>query len=80
MNLLGLPLKWAFAIFTINWPAQWFLEKVDELKPFPNKSTIRSVIHPDDPWIVTTASQGAFFLRRLADQFEDKTREENVCE
>lgn len=79
MNLLGLPLEWAFAIFTINWPIQWFLEEVDELKPFPNGGGEVGT-HPDNPWIVPTASQGAFFLRRLADQFEDKTREENVCE
>ena len=64
-SLLGITVEWSKSIFDCaTWPAIW----ADE------DSTIKLVTERnyDCDFIYPTAEQAAFFLRRLADQFEEE--------
>lgn len=67
--LLGLPSEWAKAIYTTVWPRSWINESV-ELEPSP----IINSTYWSGRNLYPKSNDAAFFLRRLADHLEDKTR------
>ena len=68
-QLLGLDIDWTRYLF-YYWPAHWFNKDSEELSP-----SMTSADEP--PTIMPDARQAHQILYRLADQFDNKTRQEN---
>ena len=72
--LLGLPSEWASSIYTTMWPTKW----LDPLEEFIAMPTFTPQYKGEkefsfDNFFFPQAKDAAFFLRRLADHFDNKT-------
>ena len=73
--LLGLPSEWANVIYTTMWPAKW-LDPLEIFEPVPSFASPYEDKEKDlvfNNFFFPQSYDASFFLRRLADHFDDKT-------